>query len=455
MAEYPGYTEIFERIDNDWVATERATIGSALPVAMTADRHLADANEMYRNALTRVATLREQREPDAEPLGDMVKPDSITTLVQQAKAEVEALTHRIEVLSTEYNDLGTQQRENTSKHATLTERANQARQLAEEMEAEAQVATSASEHARTSLAGNWDALLETQHIYHTEKQAIDALRATARRVTELDQARGRLDSIEDELSQITAGEELIPYAHRVPIETAREDEAIAGQHAAAMSRNRNAAVDTINAFHQKRRENEEYRQQMNAADEECRTFNELAELLKPGGSIQKAVAEQEQRKIAVDANAILEQLNDTLRIHIAPARRGKEQQDVTIVDTSDAGSNINGSNQSHRYFEFLSGGEQFRVALALVLALHRRIIGGDVGTLIVDEGFGALDGQRRDRLASQLADTSQGILGLGLAHSLIICSHATEVQRHFRDNCWIVEKRGGTASVRRANEIEM
>ena len=72
------------------------------------------------------------------------------------------------------------------------------------------------------------------------------------------------------------------------------------------------------------------------------------------------------------------------------------------------------------------------------------------GTLIVDEGFGALDSTRRDHLALQMANTSQGILSRNLVHSLIICSHSTEVQHHFRDSCWIVEKQSGTASVRRA-----
>jgi len=97
-----------------------------------------------------------------------------------------------------------------------------------------------------------------------------------------------------------------------------------------------------------------------------------------------------------------------------------------------------------RHFDFLSGGEQFRVALALALALHRRV-GRSAGTLIVDEGFGALDGGRRDALAQQM---TAGILNLGLASSIIICSHSTEVQRHFPHR-WLIEKRDGVARAHR------
>jgi DNA repair exonuclease SbcCD ATPase subunit len=116
-------------------------------------------------------------------------------------------------------------------------------------------------------------------------------------------------------------------------------------------------------------------------------------------------------------------------------------QDLRIIDTSDP---VGGA----RYFEFLSGGEKFRIALALALALHR-VGGGRTGTLIIDEGFGALDSDKRANLALQMAaDTDHGILGVRLAESIIMCSHTSEVQRHF-PNHWHVENTDGTARVTR------
>ncbi len=123
-----------------------------------------------------------------------------------------------------------------------------------------------------------------------------------------------------------------------------------------------------------------------------------------------------------------------------PRRAGRIQlQDILVVDATDPVG-------SARYFDYLSGGEQFRVALALALALHRRVDGGAVGTLIVDEGFGSLDGDRRDELALQMTDTSNGLLRQQLANNIVISTHSTEVQRHFPYRCHVT-KEAGTATV--------
>jgi recombinational DNA repair ATPase RecF len=83
-------------------------------------------------------------------------------------------------------------------------------------------------------------------------------------------------------------------------------------------------------------------------------------------------------------------------------------QDLRIIDASDPAGGA-------CYFEFLSTGEKFRIALALALALHGRVGGGRLGTLMIDEGFGVLDSDKRDNLALQMAaDTDQGILDLQL-----------------------------------------
>jgi DNA repair exonuclease SbcCD ATPase subunit len=140
---------------------------------------------------------------------------------------------------------------------------------------------------------------------------------------------------------------------------------------------------------------------------------------------------------------VLQKLDDPLRVRLGdPIRQtGTKIQDIIVMDITDPMENS-------KHFNLLSGGEQFRVALALALALHRRAAGGVAGTIIVDEGFGALDSDHRDALAQEMADTSGGILRLGLAENIILCSHSSEVQQRF-PNRWIVEKRGGTATVLR------
>ena len=155
------------------------------------------------------------------------------------------------------------------------------------------------------------------------------------------------------------------------------------------------------------------------------------------------MAEQEQRRIVQEVNAVLALLDDPSGSPSGDPRRQQRTpiKDVLIRDATDPIGRP-------RYFEFLSGGEQFRIALGLALALHRRVGKRAAGTIIVDEGFGMLDANRRDALALQMTDLSRGILHLGLAHSIIICSRGAEVQRRFPYR-WVVTKEAGTATVSR------
>lgn len=453
LAETPSLAESISEIDRAWVANERTVVTVALPEAQAAAQTLKEAQDSHDKAHTRVVTLREQRDPSAEPLGDHRANDEIATLAQEAATEAKICQDRVAKLGREQADLTRQAKEQAVTCARLAERASQGQQQAEQLDAEARVATSEADQLYEQLCSEWGTCLEDRTAYDTEKQRMETLRLDAGRLTELDQARGRLQGTEAELQHIATEEEQISLEHRLPVEQAKQAEADADQHLTTMRHSRHDAASAIDTFQQKRQANETYRQEMKRADRDVTTFSQLAELLKSGGPIQKAIAEQQQWRIASEANNILELLNDPLRIHIDQARRGRDTQDVTIIDTADVASgDVSALNRSRRYFEFLSGGEQFRVALALALALHRLVAGDTAGTLIVDEGFGALDSTRRDHLALQMANTSQGILSRNLVHSLIICSHSTEVQHHFRDSCWIVEKRSGTASVRRAED---
>src|SRR5690606_37522579 len=132
------------------------------------------------------------------------------------------------------------------------------------------------------------------------------------------------------------------------------------------------------------------------------------------------------------------------RAQLGSARRQSTTpiEDIHVVDTLDPSGGA-------RFFEYLSGGEQFRIVLALALALHRRV-GKQAGTLIMDEGFGAADSRRRHGRAARLTNTTDAILDAGLAQSIVICSHSEEVQRQF-PNRWHVSKEGEAATVCRAD----
>ena len=87
LAETPSLAEPISEIDRAWVANERTVVTAALPEAQAAAQKLQEAQETSREAHTRVVTLREQRDPSAEPLGDHQANDEIAILVQESTTE--------------------------------------------------------------------------------------------------------------------------------------------------------------------------------------------------------------------------------------------------------------------------------------------------------------------------------------------------------------------------------
>jgi len=94
-------------------------------------------------------------------------------------------------------------RQATSQAATcasLAERASQGQRQAEQLDEEARVATSETDQLYEQLRSEWGTFLGDPTTYHAEKQRIETLRFDAGRLTELDQARGRLQGAEEELA---------------------------------------------------------------------------------------------------------------------------------------------------------------------------------------------------------------------------------------------------------------
>jgi hypothetical protein len=150
----------------------------------------------------------------------------------------------------------------------------------------------------------------------------------------------RLAAIRDEGEQI-------PEAHRIPVGEAEAQERAAreaDQAAVAAQAQATVARDSLLA---RRTAAARYRDEIGQAAEEAGTFGELADLLKEGGLVQTEVAEQEQRRIAGEVNAVLDLLEDPLRVSLGDARRrrqGGTLQDLHIVDTSDPSGHTRSSS---------------------------------------------------------------------------------------------------------------
>jgi DNA repair exonuclease SbcCD ATPase subunit len=246
--------------------------------------------------------------------------------------------------------------------------------------------------------------------YQHECDAVQERRHLAKRAPELQAVAAEQADIDRTAKSLKQQAERLDPTH----EQAVADAEAAHEQAQAAERDsieqRAVARSLLTALKTDRETEAKLAQTLDAEAEKEATYRTLADLLKEGGPIQVALAGQEQRRIVEEVNSVLERLGDTLRTDLGEARRATSAgiEDIHIVDTLDP-------SNAPRFFEYLSGGEQFRIALALALALHRRV-GKQAGTLIVDEGFGALDSRRRHELAARL-QTPSSIRGWRAASS--------------------------------------
>lgn len=435
-------------LDSEWLTNERARVERGIKEAEARVFELNQAQHARSSDQGALATLRARRTPGMPPVGDDIDAEMIRAKLDEARREADRLAAAVSDLEREGHELHERLNTLAIEAAQLETQAGNKLDEATEAEREAAVQTATVTAVFDELSPRWDGVAHDRETYETEKRDVDCLRELADRVITLRDAPGLLEALKSQLTEIAAKIDEIPDEHRVPVSSAEDEKGRADtalqQLWVERSRAANDVAEMIN-----RREEAKTLEQANAQfDRRARIFGELADTLKERGPLQVKIIADEQQNIVAEINAVLRLLADPLTVSLGDPRRMRNDstmKDLCITDTSDP---VGGA----RYFEFLSGGEKFRIALALALALHRRVGGGKPGTLIIDEGFGALDSDRRDNLALQMAaDTNQGILGLQLAESIIMCSHTSEVQRHF-PNRWHIEKQDGTA---RASRVEV
>lgn len=435
--------EQLDSLNEIWLAAERERVDAGLRAAEDQAERLAQAQTEVSTRRAALDVHRSHRAPGAEPLGDA---EDDAALVAHAQGAQEALT----AAKTERARLEAEQHTNqkailslSTELAKLEAQAKAEGELAERAAGAAENADDEAIEVANRPGPDWAAVLASDEAFEAEQQAVDTVRELAARAGELNAVnveRASIERVARELADQTA--QLDP-SHERPVPEAEAAHTTAQDYEAACNETRGAARKTLDQLHDNRAAYLRLSAEIDAQATDERTYGKLAELLKEGGAIQVMLAAQEQRQIVAVVNGVLERLGDSLRAQLGDPRRKKADtaiEDILVVDTHD-------QTGGPRYFEYLSGGEQFRIALALALALHRRV-GRQPGTLIVDEGFGALDSRRRHDLAERLTDTTDAILHAGLARSIVICSHSEEVQRQF-PNRWHVTKQGDAAAVRR------
>jgi exonuclease SbcC len=447
--EYPVYADCIDVITFQWLVAERENVKSELLRVEKEARALTEAMQAQDKLQTTLETLGTQRTTESEPVGDTLSTVEIQTKQRETIEAFEAKAKALDELKSQSDRANKRLNRLTGEVRSLEEKIAAQNDLAENANREADHLRVEANAIKEELAQEWDDLLSNYEHYEAHLHTIDTLRITAERMRNLQQASGQIKQVAKNLQEIKKNLDKILPKYQISLQEAQQRETDARERLQSVRDRKNRLDDELDDLHQRQKRADEVRKIIQEANTEAADWHELADLLKPGGRIQVWITNQEQQQIVMAVNIVLQQLGDSLRVLLGePLRRTEtEIQDVVVVDTTDPAVDPQDPTRNARHFSLLSGGEQFRVALALALALHKRVAGGAAGTIIVDEGFGDLDGDWRDELARQMTDTVGGILNLKLAHSILLCSHSSEVQERFPDR-WVVTKQDGKASVR-------
>ncbi|MCE9565155.1 MAG: SMC family ATPase [Planctomycetes bacterium] len=284
----------------------------------------------------------------------------------------------------------------------------------------------AVERAKKALPLPWQKPAETAGLNDRAKwqDELDALNAKGieKKFTELQAARGGLDSLRAEISQFEEEADAFPEeARRNPEDVKAEGVAARKEHD-ARNKELNDAQSQKRILDDYRRQRGELGEQYKAIDIDFNRHETLTKLL-GRDRLQRWLVEKAESQIVDFANGVLDRLSGgQMYLRQVKSETGTEKAfDLECSNRATGGSPIN--------VAFLSGSQRFRVAVALALGIgqyaskqHRPI-----ESVIIDEGFGCLDRAGRQVMIQELQNLR------GHLHCILLVSHQEEFADAFPD----------------------
>ena len=270
-------------------------------------------------------------------------------------------------------------------------------------------------------------------------ERFEALQPIAARAGELNEARQRVRDLESEIEWLQKQVAEIPAEHR--IEVGRAQDVLNAARAAseqAESELQNAR-DNLSATRVAHANFERCESERNDAQTEWSRDQDLAEALGRDG-LQARIIKQAQEELRGAANGILGRLSKgQWQIDLREVGNDDKEKELEIIARDLARGGV------ERTFDALSGGERFRVAISLAIAIGQMAAGGaPMNTLVIDEGFGALDEENRGLMVDNLRHLSEQELKNG---RIIVVSHQDDVRDFFGHRYQLSRDKMGYAQV--------
>jgi exonuclease SbcC len=258
------------------------------------------------------------------------------------------------------------------------------------------------------------ALLGDPALARELRERLAALAGAPERAAALDLAERGVRSRKDLLRELEEALERTPPAHRVPVEEAERIQLEVDDQTPARQATRDGALRARDEARRLRDERADLESRVRDASRQRRRWERLARLLGRGG-LQARLMDEALAGIQHYANETLRQIsNGQLEVRLNWNERGERQEiGIQAVDL--------GSSEEPMDVAFISGGQKFRVAVALAAGIGR-YAGGALRALVIDEGFGSLDQMGRQQMIEQLREIAS------VMDRVIVVSHQEDFQ---------------------------
>jgi DNA repair exonuclease SbcCD ATPase subunit len=252
-----------------------------------------------------------------------------------------------------------------------------------------------------------------------------------------DDQKRQLDAVHSELK---AQAEAVPKPHRVAVEQAERMAANAEAEREKVERKRDEAKTISENLSRSRNERSNLEKEINETRKAQRLYVRLCGLLGRSG-LQGALMDEALNSIAQLANETLARISGgQLQVSMTrkPGRGGEDQISTQVNDLAFSEEPLD--------VAFISGGQKFRVSVALAAAIGQYTGGGmrSIRSMIIDEGFGSLDSQGRQEMVDELRALAEHL------DRLIVISHQEDFQdRTLFPTGYVLSKKDGQTVVER------
>lgn len=247
-------------------------------------------------------------------------------------------------------------------------------------------------------------------------------------------ARSNHQHLEAQREQLLQESERIPVEARRPVTELEQEEALSQeQYVLYDERERKARTRKV-YLETQQQQRDALKTQQTQAVRNAVLYKELAKLLGPDG-LQHYLVQKAEAGIVHYANEELDHISaGTLSLKLQPSGKAK------ALDLLACNREISATDWMA--VKYLSGSQQFRVAVSLALGIGKYTSRDNrrIESIMIDEGFGSLDAQGRADMVQVLKDLKDTL------KCIIVISHQEEIFKEF-DNKYLIELIDGSSCV--------